>query len=245
MPDPFSWLMYIPQIGHHHEWLAVAHAWIVVAFLVLLAVLVARKIKKVDAVSPREDLVPEDGLTLRNAFELYVENILGMMDGMLGAESPRYFWLIGTIFVYIFVSNLMGLVPGFLPPTENINNNLAISLTVFVVYNGIGIKAHGAGYIKHFLGPVAWLAPLMIIVEMISHVVRPVTLAIRLFGNINGDHIVLTIFSQLLPGIFHPILGLGIPIPFIALGIFVSAMQAFVFALLSTIYISMAVAHAH
>lgn len=245
MPSPFSWFMYIPAIGHDHGLLAVAHAWLVVVILVAMAVIASFSIKKNPAQLSRDDLVPEDKLTLRHLFEIYVEKILGMMEGLLGHHAQQYFWLIGTIFIYILFSNLLGLMPGLLPPTENINTNLAVSITVFIVYNAIGVKTHGAGYVKHFLGPALWLAPLMVVVELLSHVVRPLTLAVRLFGNINGDHIVLTIFSQLIPGISTSLMGLIIPVPFIALGIFVSFMQAFVFALLSTIYISMAVSHAH
>jgi F-type H+-transporting ATPase subunit a len=246
MPESFSWLMFIPAIGTEHEHLAIAHAWLVVVVLLLLAVLASGKIKRATANLSREELVPEDKLTLRNFFELYVEGVLGVMEGLLGHNARKFFWLIGTLFIYIFFSNLLGVLPGFLPPTENINTNLAIGVIVFVVYNVMGMRAHGVGgYLKHFFGPVAFIAPLFFIIEIISNAVRPLSLAVRLFGNINGDHIVLGIFSQTLPGIAHWVLGVGIPIPFIALGIFVAFMQAFVFAMLSTIYIAMAVSHEH
>ncbi len=126
----------------------------------------------------------------------------------------------------------MGLIPGFLPPTDNLNTNVACSLTVFLFYNYHGFKAHGFGYIKHFMGPVIWLAPLMFVIEVISHLVRPASLSVRLFGNIAGDHLVLNIFSHFVP--------LGVPVVFMFLGLFVSFIQAFVFTLLSMVYISLA-----
>ncbi len=246
MPENFSWFMYIPAIGHNHELLAVAHSWLVVAVLTIMALLATGKIKRVTPESSSADLIPEDRVTVRNIFDFYTEKILGMMSGLLGDSAPRYFWLIGTLFIYILVSNLLGLIPGLLPPTDNINNNLAMGVFVFVTYHVVGVKEQGLGaYLKHFAGPVLWLAPLMVVVELISHCVRPVTLAIRLFGNINGDHIVLGIFSQLIPEVFSQYLGLLIPVFFLVLGMFVAFVQAFVFSLLSVVYISMAEAHAH
>lgn len=242
MSEPFSWFMFLLNTTDHNK-LAISHTWFVTVFLLILAFMVSGKIKRATEKLSQEDLIPEDKLTLRNAFEIYVEAILSMMDGIMKHGARKAFWLIGTIFIYIFCSNLMGLIPGLLPPTENINTNLAVSLFVFVAYNIMGIKAKGIEYFKHFLGPMLALAPLMVVIELIGECVRPVTLAIRLFGNINGDHIVLSIFEQLIPSITSPLLGLIIPIPFIGLGLFVSLMQAFVFSLLSTIYIGMATAH--
>jgi F-type H+-transporting ATPase subunit a len=130
----------------------------------------------------------------------------------------------------------MALIPGFVPPTDNINTNLAMSLTVFVYYHIMGVKAHGLkGYLKHFMGPILWLAPLIFVTEIIGHCVRPLSLSLRLFGNITGDHLVLGIFSNLVPVL--------VPVAFLALGLFVSFIQAFVFSLLSMIYINLATAH--
>ncbi len=245
MPESFSWFMYVPAIGQDHDRVAMAHSWLVVVLLVLMALVARAKMKRISADSSIDDLVPESRLTMRNFFDFYSEKILGMMQGLMGDEAPRYFWLIGTIFIYIFLSNLLGLIPGLLPPTENINTNLAVSIIVFFAYNAIGVKAHGAGYVKHFLGPVVWLAPLMLILEVISHLARPMTLAVRLFGNINGDHILLGIFSQLLPDVATPVIGLLIPCIFLGLGMFVAFVQALVFSLLSVVYISLAVAEEH
>jgi len=245
MPEAFSWVMYIPLIGHDHERVAIAHSALVTVFLVLLAVLVSSKFKKEPSELSNEELVPEDSVTLKNGFDIYVEKLLGMMEGVIGHDAHKYFWLIGTIFIYIFFANLMGIIPGLLPPTENINTNASVAIFVFLAYNIMGLKTHGVGYLKHFMGPVWWLAPLMIVIEVVSHLVRPVTLAIRLFGNINGDHMVLGIFAQVLPEYITPVMGLLVPMIFLFLGIVVSFLQAFVFSLLSTVYISMAIAHDH
>jgi len=115
--------------------------------------------------------------------------------------------------------------------------NAAMAGTIFVYYNYSGFKEHGIGYLKHFTGPVIWLAWLMLPIELIGHLVRPVSLSLRLAGNITGDHLVLGIFTDLTHFV--------IPIVFVGLGVFVAFVQAFVFTLLSTIYVSMAVSHDH
>ena len=226
----FSWLGLISE-KINHENIHVFTAGLVVLFLIIATLLARPRLKKIE-----ERLVPEAKTSLPNIFEVAVENILGLMEGIIGHEAKQYFPLIGTIFIYIFLCNAVALIPGFVPPTDNINTNLAISLTVFVYYNYVGIRKQGfKNYLKHFLGPIIWLGPLMLVIELIGHLVRPVSLALRLFGNITGDHLVLGIFSTLTP--------ILVPVIFLALGLFVSFIQAFVFSLLSTIYIGLAVAH--
>ncbi|MBI4196702.1 MAG: F0F1 ATP synthase subunit A [Deltaproteobacteria bacterium] len=228
----FTWLGLISNKIDHSN-IHVFTSALVVFFILLLSFLAHRRLKYTKAC-----LVPEDKTTIANIFEVAVENILGLMKGVMGADAPKYFPLIGALFIYIFLCNLVSLIPGFLPPTDNINTNLACSLTVFVYYNIMGIRAHGLkAYLKHFMGPILWLGPLMFVIEMIGHLVRPVSLALRLFGNITGDHLVLGIFSDLTP--------ILVPIIFLALGLFVAFIQAFVFSLLSTIYIALATAHEH
>jgi F-type H+-transporting ATPase subunit a len=123
------------------------------------------------------------------------------------------------------------------PATDNINTTVAIGLFVFVLYNALGAKESGLKYFAHFLGPVWWLAPLMVVIELISHLVRPMSLGLRLAGNMTGDHTVLSIFLDKYP--------IGIPIIFYSLGIFVCLVQAFVFTLLSMVYVGMATEHEH
>lgn len=227
----FTWLGLISNNKINHSNIHIFSAGLVVLFLIVATLLIHRKLKRVE-----ERLVPAPKTTLLNLFEAAVENILGLMEGILGHDAPKYLPLIGTLFIYIFLCNVMGLIPGFLPPTDNINTNLACSLTVFVYYHVMGVRSHGLKrYLRHFLGPILWLGPLIAVIELIGHAVRPVSLSLRLFGNITGDHVVLGIFSDLTP--------ILVPVVFLALGLFVSFIQAFVFSLLSMIYINLATAH--
>lgn len=202
----------------------------VVILFALAAFLVHFKLKNTQA-----RLIPESKGSLTNLIEVVVEQLLNLMEGVVGKSAPKYFPLIGALFIYILTCNLLSIIPGFLPPTDNINTNLACSLTVFVYYNYVGFKEHGMGYIKHFMGPIIWLGPLMLVIELIGHLVRPVSLSLRLFGNITGDHLVLGIFSDLVPVL--------VPVIFLGLGVFIAFIQAFVFSLLSLIYIGLATEH--
>jgi F-type H+-transporting ATPase subunit a len=154
---------------------------------------------------------------------------------------------VATLFIFIFLSNLLGLIPGFFPPTANINTNLAMALCVFLYFNVVGIKEQGfVNYFKHFMGvapsgpiwafiPGLVLALLIFCIEIFGLVIRPVTLSLRLLANINADHLVVGIFSSLSP--------LIVPIIFMILGLFVAFVQAFVFSLLTIIYIALAAPH--
>ena len=226
----FTWLGWISDKINHHN-IHIYSAAIVVILLTVLSILY-----KISLKSAEEEIVPSSKFSLKNIFQVAVEGILGLMEGVMGKEAKEYFPLIGTLFIYIFVNNMLGLIPGFTPATENVNTNLALGLTVFVYYNYMGIKKQGIkNYVKHLLGPVWQLAWLILPIELISHIVRPISLSVRLFGNITGDHVVLGIFSGLVP--------LVLPVIFLGLGVFVSLIQAFVFSLLSTVYLGLAVAH--
>lgn len=182
-------------------------------------------------------VVPDAGISYRNMVEAFGEFIYNLCRSTMGeAEAKKYYGCIATLFIFIFFSNLIGLIPGFLPPTDNINTTLALGIFVFLYYNWHGIKEQGlVGHIKHFMGPVWYLSFLILPIELISHAVRPISLALRLRGNMFGDHLVLSIFSGMLPYV--------IPIAFLALGLFVCFIQAFVFSLLTMVYISLATAH--
>jgi F-type H+-transporting ATPase subunit a len=240
----FTWLSLIPFLhtAEGAKYLPFAHSMLAVAICLVLAFLARSAMLR--APKNAEGLIPEANLKPRNFFELYSESILNMCRGVLGADAERFFPLIAGIFLYVFVSNMLGVFPGFLPPTDQLNTNIPIAVTVFLVYNVAGIKAHGiVNYFKHFLGPVLWLGPLMLLIEIVSHCVRPLSLSVRLYGNIFGDHLVLDIFMNELPNTVGMVLGYGIPVIFLGLGIFVSFIQAFVFSLLSVMYIALAVAH--
>lgn len=182
-------------------------------------------------------VIPDKGITFRNFFEAIGEFIYNLTKNIMGEEeAKRYFPMVVMIFSFIFLNNVIGLIPGFLPPTDNLNTTLALGVFVFIYYNIQGIRAQGlVGHIKHFMGPVWYLAILIFPLELISHTVRPISLGLRLKGNMEGDHLVLSIFSDLIPYL--------IPIPFYVIGLFVCFMQAFVFTLLTMVYISLATAH--
>lgn len=183
-------------------------------------------------------LVPDSKLSYRNFFEIIAEELYKLTENVLGHhEAPIYYPLIGTLFIFILTCNLCGLIPGLLPPTDNLNTTLALGLFVFIYYNFAGIREHGFSYIKQLMGPVLWLAPLMFFIELSSHLFRPISLAFRLRGNIMGDHAVLGVFSSLAPYV--------VPVIFYGMGVFVSFIQAFVFTLLTMVYISLAVSHDH
>ena len=203
-------------------------AAIVALFLIAAALIAWRRLRYI----PKQ-LIPDGYITITNIFEMMSEAVLKLMEDIMGPKAARHLPLIGSLFVYLLVANLIGVIPGLSSPTENINTNLACALVVFVYYNYVGIREHGLRrYLKHMAGPVIWLAPLLFTVEIVSHIVRPLSLSVRLMGNIAGDHLVLGIFSELMP--------LLLPIVFMALAIFISIMQAFVFTLLSIVYIHMA-----
>lgn len=228
--DHFSWFT-LAGLGNYDH---IISAVLIVVLVSLAAVKIKSSLKKPEAV------LPDDKLTIRNIFEiLTIDFLLDLLTGVLGSREKaiRFFPLLATSFIFILFINLLGLIPGFLPPSGNFNTTSACAIIIFIMYNYYGFREHGIGYLKHFVGPVVWLAPLFIPIEIISNIVRPLSLSLRLFWNMTGDHLVLGIFTNLT----HII----VPTLFVMLGIFVSALQAFVFTILSTIYISLATAHEH
>ncbi len=226
--DHYSWFTLI-GLGQYD---AVLGALLVILFLVLAALKVKRNLSKKDSI------LPDEKFSIRNIFELLtIDFLLDLLTGVIGSreKTKKYFPLLGTAFFFILFSNLLGLIPGFLAPTANINTPVACALVVFVMYNYYGFKENGLGYLKHFMGPMIYIAPLMIVIEVISHLVRPLSLSLRLFWNMTGDHLVLGIFTGLIPYV--------IPSIFIGLGIFISFLQAFIFMILSAIYISLSTSH--
>jgi F-type H+-transporting ATPase subunit a len=172
-------------------------------------------------------------------FQQFLEVIVGGLKGLLheivGPHSERYLYIIGGFAVFIFFSNIMGLFFFLQPPTGNINTTFALSLTAFLYYNWQGIRTQGLGhYLAHFAGPIWWLAPLMFPIEIIGHLARILSLGMRLFGNIFGEHTATGIFMGMLPFV--------IPWPMMGLGIFGAFLQTFVFIMLTMVYIGGAVA---
>jgi len=203
---------------------AIAYTWLIIALLIIVSVLATKSIKSIPS-------------GLQNFMEVIVGGIENMIVETMGEHGRPFFPLIATLAVFVLVSNLIGLVPGFFPPTANINTTAACAVVVFVTTHIVGVKEHGVKYIKHFLGPIAWLAPMMFFIEVIGHFSRVISLTLRLFGNMNGHELVLMIFFGLAPFL--------VPLPMMLMGVLVSFIQAFVFMLLAMIYIQGSLEHAH
>ncbi|HOE17518.1 MAG TPA: F0F1 ATP synthase subunit A [Syntrophorhabdaceae bacterium] len=228
--EVFTWASLFPflkKLPPH-----VSNALIISAILIVIAILGYRQLKKRE-----DDIVPEGKLTFGTLVEMIVESLSNIIVDTMGPRGREFVLLIGTLALFILFNNLSGLVPGFLPATDNVNTTFACSLTVFVMTHYYGFKEHGVKYLKQFMGPFWWLAPLMVPIELIGHIARPLSLGLRLFGNITGDHLVTAIFFGLVP--------LLVPLPVMFLGLFVAFVQTFVFMLLSMAYFSGAISHEH
>ena len=226
----FNWTQLIPQVGH--EYIHIATAVIVSGFILVLGI-----VAKLSLGSGEAAIRPSGKFSVKGIFEVFTELVVSLSDMVVGQSGRHFVPLFAATFFFILVNNLFGLLPGMTPATENINSTVAFGIFSFLIYNLYGLKEHGPAYFKQFLGPVIFLAPLMIVIEVISHVVRPISLSLRLQGNMVGDHTVLGIFLDLVP--------YGVPVIFYFLGIFVCIMQAFVFTMLTMIYVSMAISHDH
>jgi F-type H+-transporting ATPase subunit a len=214
---------YIGSIVGHGSWLVVGHLILVAAIIVFLA-------KKATA---NMRVVP--GGT-QNVMEAYLGGVISMGSDVIGEELARkYLPLVATIGLFVLVSNLIGIIPGFESPTSNINVTLPLALLVFFYYNYQGIKKQGVGhYFAHFAGPVKILAPLMFPIEIVSHISRIISLSFRLFGNIKGDDLFLWVLLMLVPWIA--------PLPGYLLLTFSALLQTFVFMILTYVYLAGAVA---
>ncbi len=203
----------------------VIHGWLVMILLIGLAWLVSKKL----------ELVPGKG---QNVFEVVLTGIEDFMVGIVGEEGRFLFPLIASLGLFILVSNYLGLIPGFISPTANLNTTLACAIIVVVFTHVLGVKYHGVKYIKHFLGPVPLLIPLIFPIEVISHLARVVSLSVRLFGNIFGEELVLAVLF-FLAGMYMA------PLPMLGLALFTGFIQAFIFVVLSLAYFAGAMEEAH
>ncbi len=186
--------------------------------------------------SEDKGLVPPRQMNVRNFFEYLAESLYGFVEGGMGEKQARRFYpLIGALFIFILFNNLFALVPGFSAPTDSLKTNVGIALLVFLLTHIYGVKEHGLSYFKHFLGPSPALIPLMLPIELVSHVARPVSLSVRLMGNMMADHKVVMSFFALIP--------IVVPLPFMLLGLLVCLIQAVVFCTLAMVYIGMSLEH--
>lgn len=229
MEHPYLYLVKIFEaigLGHFaHSYPHVIYSWFVMAVLIIVGFLGAKTLTMVPG-------------KLQNFWEVVLSGMEEFMVDITGDEGRWFFPLIATVFLYIAACNLSGLIPGFFPPTASLNTTASCALTVVIFTHIIGLKYHGAGYIKHFLGPIWWMAPIVFPIEVIGHAARIMSLSFRLFGNMMGHELVLAILFML-AGLFFA------PLPIMAMGIFVAFVQAFVFFLLSIMYFAGAMEHAH
>ncbi len=229
MEHPYLFLVKLFEaigLGHFaHAYPHVIYSWFVILLLIVFAVLATRKI----------EMIPTKA---QNIFEIIISGMEEFMVDITGEEGRWFFPIIATIFIYVATCNLLGLVPGFYPPTASINTTVSCAIPVFLFTHFIGIKYHGLKYIKHFLGPVWWLIPIILPIEIIGHMARILSLSFRLFGNITGHELVLAILFMLAGAFFAPL-------PIMAMGIFVALVQAFVFFLLAIMYFAGAMEEAH
>ncbi len=206
-------------------------ALIVAAALVGIGLRLRPRLAKVE-----ERVVPEEKLTLATFAEVFIGYFYDMAKDMMGPErAKKYFPVVGTAACFVFLSNLMAMVPGAPVPTSSLGITLGSALVVFILFNLYGLKVNGLAYIKHFAGPSLVLAPLMFVIEIISVAVRPLTLALRLMLNMSVDHLIVGIFTGLVASL--------VPLPFMLLGCVVLVVQTLVFTLLTCVYISLATEH--
>ncbi len=203
----------------------VTYTWFAMAVIIVLALAARFSLKKT---------APSG---FQNFFEVIIGGLENFIEEIMGPEGKHYFTLIAGLFLFILVCNLEGLIPGFDSPTANLNTTAALALCAFTATHYIGIKRHGIGYIKHFFGPMWALAPIMFIIEVISHFARVLSLSFRLFGNMVAKHKLLLVLALLAPYIA--------PVPILGLGLLVAFVQAGVFTLLTMLYLSGSIEEAH
>ncbi len=202
------------------------YTWLVMAFLFFVAKLTVSNL----------EMVPGKG---QNFWEIVIGGLDSFFADNMGRKlTDQFFPMLTTFGLYIAVANLIGLIPGFMSPTSSLNTTLALTIIVWVSHHFIGFREHGLGYYKHFMGPMWWLVPLMLPIEIISNLARLLSLSIRLFGNIMAKETLLGILFMLAGAFFAPL-------PIMLLGVLVSLVQAMVFVLLAVVYFSQAQEHAH
>ncbi len=234
-----TYLSYLPGIsGFDPEtWSNVEKlitACILGLILVLLGFKAAFKLRKPEEV--KKAIIPSEKLSLFGFFDLFVEGFVKFYDSVLGSHNRQHLPFVASVFIFILAANLLGLIPGMPAITTTVWVNVAMALTVFGYFNWQGIQAHGyVNYLKHFCGPLWWLAWFMFPLEVFSTCLRVLTLNLRLYWNITADHMVLNVFTEMLPPV--------IPVVFYVLGAFVCFMQAFIFTTLTMVYILLATQH--
>jgi F-type H+-transporting ATPase subunit a len=204
---------------------------LVLLILIVLSLVAKRALKNIE-----QAIMPSPRITVANLLEVLMAVVMGLMSDIIGKDYKRYVPMVGTLALFILCSNLLGLVPGFMSPTDNLNTTIGCGLVVFVYFNYHGFRMHGIKHITHLANPLGvwwgwFLMPLLFPVELIGMLVRPLSLGVRLAGNMIGDHKVLMAFAGVLP--------ILLPLPFYLLGFLVCIIQTIVFCLLTCVYISL------
>jgi F-type H+-transporting ATPase subunit a len=202
------------------------YTWLVMAFWIIVPKLTMGRL----------EIFPGKG---QNFWEIVIGGMENFFAENMGRDRARMlFPFLATFALYIVIANLIGLIPGFMSPTSNLNITLGMTIMVWLTHHVLGLRYHGIGYIKHFLGPVPVLIPLMLPIELISNAARLLSLSMRLFGNIMAKETLLSVLFMLAGAYFAPL-------PILCLGVLVSLIQALVFTLLSVLYCAQAMEHAH
>ena len=226
----FNWTQLIPGVTHEYIHVATLLLSMVLIFVISIRARFALG-------SGEASIVPINRFSIRGLFEVSTEFIGDLATQVIGLHGRTFAPYFTAIFTFILFNNFLGLVPGMTAATDNFNTTVAFGALSFLAYNVIGLKNGGVGYLKHFLGPIWWMAFLMLPIELISHFIRPITLGLRMANVMQGDHTVLSIFLNMFP--------VGPAIPFYLMGMLVCGIQAFVFTLLSMVYVALATADDH
>lgn len=231
---PSTWLQKLPFLPTEDHYVHVNGAIVVFGIITVLAVLANRALKK----RFDQQLVPDGKMSLVNVMDAAIEGLRGMVVGTIGETGEKYFPFIATLFIFIFFSNFLGLLPFSAAPTASVSTTFGLGIAAFVYYNIMGVKEHGVvGYAKHFLMGLGPAGILIAILEIVSQVVRPLSLGIRLYVNMFVDHTVVLSFQNLFAWL--------LPVPLLLFGVVVCTIQAFVFAVLTAVYVQMATEHEH
>jgi F-type H+-transporting ATPase subunit a len=244
VPHPRTWLDWIMSVEvagrpAFHSTGVLAFAWSLVAIVILAAVSMVG--------TRRVSLRPRG---VQTALEMVVGGLRAIVVSIMGPEGSKFVPFIGTLFIYIALMNLMGLIPGFMAPTSNLNITAGLAIMVFVVVQSYGVREHGLGYFKHFIAgvpprfPYLLLAPLVFMTHLVGELFRPVTLALRLFGNLMAEETVILILIGLVAGLAKHWIPIPLQLPNMLLGVLVSLVQAAIFAMLATVYLDGVVRHA-
>jgi F-type H+-transporting ATPase subunit a len=259
----FTWFHLIPGVEEEallhalgieaHGTYVLRSAWLVCGMVLLFAWRARAGLERARARQGMEAYMADSTINARTLAEVYGEAIRGLLTEVFPdrRDLKLFFPFIASLFLYIWICNLLSVIPGMAPPTDDINANVGMAIIVFLLFNYVGFTRDAVSYLKHMWGPMLATGFLLFPIEVISLFIRPLSLTLRLTGNMFGDHTVFSVMSNLLPSIAEGSNGvvqaiawlLPVPLPFLALALLVSTIQALVFSLLSAIYVGSSIPH--